>query len=716
MTNSKSGLRPVISIDDEKCVNCHACIAACPVKFCIDGSGEKVSLRHELCIGCGSCIAACSHGARRGVDDFGEFMDALARKERLVAVVAPAVAARFPDRYLRVNGWLRSLGVEAFFDVAFGAELTVESYLRHIGEKAPQLVIAQPCPAIVSYVEIYQPELLPFLAPADSPMLHAIKLLRESRPELRDRKIAVISPCVAKRREFDETGLGDYNVTLENLVGHLEEHGISLDAFPEVQFDTPPAERAVLFSSPGGLKETVERELPGAGAKVRKVEGPRTIYPYLKELPAALEAGAAPLVLDCLNCEKGCNGGTGTGSRDTPVDILESAVRRRDARQRELLAGKGLVRGDPAKRIRASVKRAWKPGLFARSYVDRSTALGLKRPTEAEFKAIYERMLKTREEDYMDCSACGYGRCEDMATAIHNGLNKPENCQRYNILVLERSRESASRASVSLNEELDRSAKLLERLSSMLPELNRLRNEQSATREDSSRRTAELIHRLKESSVLSERRNVELAELLTTAGSVQSELSASLDAVVALKGQMQGIHELADAINGIASQTNLLSMNAAIEAAHAGESGKGFAVVASEIRALADQAGQSASSISKSLTRIAGDIEKTASVTQRSGDDIRAVLGELEESAAGMREIFELLAAMSGDTDGLAEALKAMSDSARDVGDTYGRMEESLVRAAEEVATMARISRENISGIGAREGSAARGMAASARE
>jgi ferredoxin len=49
------GISRVISIDDDKCVNCHQCIAVCPVKFCNDGSGETVKINENLCIGCGNC-------------------------------------------------------------------------------------------------------------------------------------------------------------------------------------------------------------------------------------------------------------------------------------------------------------------------------------------------------------------------------------------------------------------------------------------------------------------------------------------------------------------------------------------------------------------------------------------------------------------------------------------------------------------------------------
>lgn len=129
---SATGLAPVIKVDESLCVNCHMCIAVCPVKICIDGSGEKVQMNHELCIGCGRCIEACTHGARKGIDDMDAFMDAVRRKQPMIALVAPAVAAKYPDDWKRFNGWLASLGVRAIFDVSFGAELTVESYLRYI--------------------------------------------------------------------------------------------------------------------------------------------------------------------------------------------------------------------------------------------------------------------------------------------------------------------------------------------------------------------------------------------------------------------------------------------------------------------------------------------------------------------------------------------------------------------------------------------------------
>ncbi|HTP59958.1 MAG TPA: 4Fe-4S binding protein, partial [Spirochaetia bacterium] len=160
----KRSLPPVIVIDEEKCMNCHACIAACPVKYCNDGSANVIKLNHDLCIACGNCLTACTHDARHLADDFDAFLQAAHRHDPLVAVVAPAVAANFPGHFLNLIGWLKSAGVEAAFDVSFGAELTVHSYLNHMAKNKPKTTIAQPCPAIVTYVQVHRPELLPYLA------------------------------------------------------------------------------------------------------------------------------------------------------------------------------------------------------------------------------------------------------------------------------------------------------------------------------------------------------------------------------------------------------------------------------------------------------------------------------------------------------------------------------------------------------------------------
>lgn len=196
----KKELSKVIGINEEKCKNCHVCISVCPIKLCNRGVDEKVDIDENKCIGCGECIKKCPHDARYGIDDFEQFINGINKKENIVAIAAPAIASNFPDTFLNINGWLKSIGVKAVFDVSFGAEITVKSYLDYIKKENPKVVIAQACPAIVTKIELEHPELLKYLAPADSPMMHTMKIIKEFYPEYKEYKIVILSPCYAKKK------------------------------------------------------------------------------------------------------------------------------------------------------------------------------------------------------------------------------------------------------------------------------------------------------------------------------------------------------------------------------------------------------------------------------------------------------------------------------------------------------------------------------------
>jgi Na+-translocating ferredoxin:NAD+ oxidoreductase RNF subunit RnfB len=689
-----SELGPVIEVNEDKCVNCHMCISACPVKFCIDGSGDKVRINHALCIGCGSCITACTHEARRGIDSTEAFFAALARRDPMIAIVAPAVAARFPGQLLRFNGWLKSLGLRAVFDVSFGAELTVASYLRHLAAKKPRMIIAQPCPVVVSYLELYQPELLPYLAPADSPMMHTIKMIREFRPEHRNAKIAVISPCVAKLREFEEVGMGDFNVTLEKLVRRMEEARVDLRAWPETEFDNPPAERAVLFSSPGGLKRTIERDAPELGGGIRKVEG-RGLIDYLRELPGSVAAKANPLVLDCLNCEKGCNGGTGTGSSRTPTDILETAVEERRKAQAKKPSGRGWFTASPAKSMGRLLKDYWKPGLYDRSYPDRSKSYLIRKPNASELEAVYRALRKFKSEDFLDCAACGYNSCEMMATAIFNGLNKPQNCHHYKTSSIAEMSLTLRENSLRLNGQIQKSTAMLRELLDLLPVLESQSQGGGIAVQQSSAAVEELVASLTATSAVAERRRDALEGLVGGSRKGEESLSRSLEATEKMAAGVEDVLGLVLGINKIAAQTNLLAMNAAIEAAHAGEAGRGFAVVADEIRNLSVQAGSSATRIGKTLKTLAAEIKDVTRLSGETGSTIRGVLVGTQETTTGLLEIFQGLSEMSSGTGQLMTAISELAALIRENHESYLDMGMNLRKIVAEIEGIAAISESN---------------------
>jgi iron only hydrogenase large subunit-like protein len=408
------------------------CITACPVKYCNDASLDYVGVVSDECIGCGACIDVCRPGARSGMDDSDKFFEDAA-KFPMVAIVAPAVAAVFPDDYLRLNSYLKGLGVKAVMDVSFGAELTVKSYLEHIKKNKPQAVIAQPCPSLVSWIELYHPELLRHLSPADSPMMHLAKMIQEFRPEFKGHRIAFIGPCLSKRREFDETGVVGYNVTFNSLIARMKTRGESLTSFAPADYDNPPTERAASFSTPGGLLQTLKRWNPDAHEFTHKVEGPAEVYNYLEELSRQInEGGTPPLLVDCLNCALGCNGGPGTPNRKVSHEELSDRVQKRVQQVCASWESRGSNKPEATKfLIEDIIESHWKEGLYQRSYVNRSGNVALKEPSAGERKNIFNGLGIRSAAEESNCRGCGYDSCADFARAILNGRSRANHCRLF---------------------------------------------------------------------------------------------------------------------------------------------------------------------------------------------------------------------------------------------------------------------------------------------
>ncbi len=135
-------------------------------------------------------------------------------------------------------------------------------------------------------------------------------------------------------------------------------------------------------------------------------------------------------------------------------------------------------------------------------------------------------------------------------------------------------------------------------------------------------------------------------------GQMSQEVESALEVTRELMGRMNSIHSILDEINGIASQTNLLSLNASIEAARAGEHGKGFAVVAGEIRVLSEGSAKAAGNIQSILMELmdvaekaSKKIEASSKLSGKGAVEMEALLAMLQDVQATTNETGRIMEA-----------------------------------------------------------------------
>ena len=287
--------------DNNKCINCRRCVAACGVTQGIGvigpnnrgfktsiGCAFEMDLAETACVSCGQCIAVCPTGALSEKDDTEKVWAAINDPEKIVVVqTAPAVRASLGEAFgypmgTNVQGKLaaslKRLGFDHVFDTDFGADLTImeesNELLQRIQNKGVLPMITSCSPGWIRYCEAYYPEFLPNLSTCKSPQQMAgamIKTYWAEKNGIDPKNIVSVSvmPCTAKKFECgrdDQSAAGvpdvDIVITTRELVKMINRAGLRFTELPDEEFEVPMSSgsgAAVIFGATGGVMEAALR-------------------------------------------------------------------------------------------------------------------------------------------------------------------------------------------------------------------------------------------------------------------------------------------------------------------------------------------------------------------------------------------------------------------------------------------------------------------------
>lgn len=437
-------------------------------------------------------------------------------------------------------------------------------------------------------------------------------------------RIAALSPCIAKIDEFRDTGLVEYNVTMEHLRQYFEREGVKLtDArnFCAFEFDDQQGLEGAIYPKPGGLMRNLQIHEPNLS--VITSEGSSKLYRELDEYMNQKEE-YLPDVFDVLNCETGCNGGPAIGveyQRFFMDDVMHNVEmythkkRMQDTKKTK----KGMVDKQFAEFDKKLVLED-----YIRTYhppVVKDIAV-----SEREIEEAFLALNKTTEVDrYFDCHACGFSSCRDMAIALAKGINEKENCHQYMMMSIRNERQKVH----DINEKVITMNKEMAGIFTVLAQ--------------NIKKVQEQAERILESGQKSSAEMTAVAEQMNELNKLNRNISGSMQDI---NVNVERYNQMTEDVESIAGKINLLSLNAAIEAARAGEAGRGFSVVASNIRELSDNSKESVGSAKENEAGIHKAIDNISKIVDNFSDEIHKLVDSVDiamdhvnQSSANSNEI-----------------------------------------------------------------------------
>ena len=308
-------------IDHDACINCGTCLRSCPYHAivympvpCEEScpvkaiSRDKNGMQHideSKCIYCGKCLNACPFGAIFELSQAFDVLEAIRRKERVIAIVAPAMLGQFNATVEQVYGALKEIGFADIVEVAQGAMETTSREAKELQDRLSEgkpFMTTSCCPSYIELVSKHIPSMKEFVSETRSPMYYTAKAAKVKYP---DAKITFIGPCVAKRKEMRRDENVDFVLTFEEIASIISGFDIHFEQVEPYRLNGTAVREAYGFAQSGGVARAVKTYLKNDKLSVLQIADINKKNIGLLRATAKIKKSSS-VFIEVMACEGGC--------------------------------------------------------------------------------------------------------------------------------------------------------------------------------------------------------------------------------------------------------------------------------------------------------------------------------------------------------------------------------------------------------------------------